>query len=189
MSNPRNRRRTKGAFGKPKPRTVGPVFRNIPANMPVRESAKDAFNISDALINFAKPITEQAGNNHTAIRGAMNVAVLLWNALIEGPAAIETAKQKLLALPGATAEQVEDLITTMTARKTELYPDIKQLVCDYSLNFTKKGANIRVASMNIAPPGVEKTDIAGKLGAVPAASPAPAPTPAEPEKSSDPESK
>ncbi len=133
--------------------------------MPVRKTPEGGFNISDAIVEFAKPVTEQAGNNHTAIRGAMNVAVLLWNSLIEGEKALASAKEKLLALPGAEPEQVDELIATMTARKQELYPDAKQVVCDFSLNFSKKGINIRVASMNIAPAGVEKTVAAEALGA------------------------
>ncbi|MDR2844488.1 MAG: hypothetical protein LBV28_00135 [Puniceicoccales bacterium] len=178
MSNPRNRRRTLGAFGHPKPRVSNPAFRNRPAAAPQAGAPQGGFNISDALINFARPITEQAGNNHTAIRGAMNVAILLWNAIIEGETNVKTAREKLVALPGATPEQIEELITTMTARKAELYPDAKQLVCDYTLDFTKHGARISVASINLTPPGVEKTEIAGQLGAVVSAAAAEtAPTP------------
>mgnify|MGYP000848145446 CR=1 FL=1 len=167
MSNPRNRRRTRGAFGKPKTAAEKAIFRNVPANVPLSSSGPEGFNISDAIVVFAKPITEQAGNNHTALRGALNVAILLWNAIIEGEAALEGAKKKLLGLPGASAEQVDELVATMTARKQELYPEARQLVCDFTLNFTKKGASIRVASVNLAPKGVEKTDLAAQLGAAP----------------------
>jgi hypothetical protein len=124
------------------------------------------FNISDALIDFARPVIDQAGNNHTALRGAMNVAILVWNALINGGSAVDDAKEKLRGLPGASSDQIDELFEALSARKTELYPDVKQLVRDYTLNFTKRGARISVASINIAPPGVEKTDIAAKLGAV-----------------------
>ncbi|MDR2863327.1 MAG: hypothetical protein LBV54_05580 [Puniceicoccales bacterium] len=173
MSNTRNRRQTSGAFGKPKKRVRGSLSRTNRAQKASENKAapQGGFNISDALINFARPITEQAGNNHTALRGAMNVAILLWNALIEGEAKQADAKEKLLALPGATAEQIEELITTMSARKAELYPDVKQLIYDYSLNFTRRGARIRVSSINVAPPGVETTDIAGQIGAIRSSTP------------------
>lgn len=95
----------------------------------------------------------------------MNVAILLWNALIEGGPTLEAARKKLLALPGATPVQIEELVATMSARKEELYPGARQLICNYDLTFTKKGANIRIASINLNPDGVEKTDVAGQLGA------------------------
>ena len=174
MSNPHNRRRTRGAFGKPKTPAKGFPLRRSAAPDSVPSPKNDGFNISNALIEFARPITEQAGNNHTAIRGAMNVAILLWNALIEGGPNLEAARKKLLALPGATPAQIEELIATMSARKEELYPSAKQLICNYDLNFTKKGANIRIASVNLNPEGVEKTNIAEQLGVPPApASPIP----------------
>ncbi|MDR1497445.1 MAG: hypothetical protein LBS59_03395 [Puniceicoccales bacterium] len=168
MSSPRKRRCTRGAFGKPKARVIGRILRenNKKAAEPPSPT-EGGFNISDTLINFARPVIDQAGNNHTAIRGAMNVAILVWNALIDGEKAMSDAKEKLLALPGATPEQIEELTELLAARKTELYPDVKQLVRDYSLNFTKHGAKIRISSINIAPPGVEKTGIAAQLGAIP----------------------
>ena len=166
MSNSRNRSLTLGAFGKPKARVVGrPFIKRKPATS-APQAAPGGFNISDALINFAEPVVRQAGNNHTALRGAMNVAILIWNALIEGNAAMATAKEKLLALPGASPEQIEELVAMMTERKTELYPDVKQLIRNYDLNFTKHGTRIYVSSINIAPPGVEKTEIAAQIGAV-----------------------
>jgi hypothetical protein len=167
MSNSRNRSLTLGAFGKPKARVVGrPFTKRKTATSASPAAPAGGFNISDALIQFAEPVVKQAGNNHTALHGAMNVAILIWNALIEGEAAMTSAKEKLLGLPGASSEQIEELVTTMSERKTELYPDVKQLIRDYKLNFTKYGTRIYVSSINIAPPGVEKTDIAAQLGAV-----------------------
>ncbi len=159
MSNPRNRRRTNGAFGNTKPKSLGaaPAFRHIPANVPVVPPKDGEARVSDILLEFAKPILEQAGNNHTAARGAMNVAVLLWNGLVEGGKALEGAREKLLALPGATAEQVDELVTSMGERKKELFPDARHLVMDFSVDFDKRGGlQLRVASMNLAPKGVEK---------------------------------
>ncbi len=159
MSNPRNRRRTTGAFGTRKAKSLGaaPAFRHIPANIPVVPPKDGEARVSDMVLEFAKPILEQAGNNHTAARGAMNVAVLLWNGLVEGGKALETAREKLLALPGASAEQVDELVTSMRERKGTLFPDAKHLVMDFSVDFDKRGGlQLRVASMNLAPKGVEK---------------------------------
>jgi hypothetical protein len=220
MSSSRNRTLTLGAFGKPKARVTGrPLFRRKHPAPPPPPAGEGGFNISDALINFARPVIDQAGNNRTALRGAMNVAILVWNALIddapalaavkEKPAdadatgnaadaaapadtapptaptaptaatapaasaavspltpAIDDAKKKLAALPGATPEQIDELFDALAARKAELYPDVKQRIRDYTLNFTKRGARISVASINFTPPGVEKTDVAVRLGAV-----------------------
>lgn len=160
MPTPRNRKRTKGAFGNTKTKSLsaGPEFRHIPANVPVMPPKEGEARVSDMVLEFAKPILEQAGNNRTATRGAMNVAVLLWNGLVEGGKALEAAREKLLALPGATAEQVTELVDTMQERKTTLSPDAKHLVMDFTVNFNKKGGlELRIASMNLAPKGVEKT--------------------------------
>ncbi|MDR2512547.1 MAG: hypothetical protein LBD01_01935 [Puniceicoccales bacterium] len=166
MSNSRNRRRTLGAFGKVKPRVIKHVHVNKPEGAPpAGERIALGANVVDALVDFARPITEQAGNNHTAIHGAMNVAILIWNAIIEGEAQIEVARQKLLKLPGATTTQIDELIQSMVARKAELYPDIKQIIRKYELEFGRRGTRIYVSSINLSPPGVEKTDIASQLGA------------------------
>lgn len=160
MPTPRNRKNTKGAFGNTKPKSLGKSreFKHIPANVPVVPPKDGEARVSDMVLEFAKPILEQAGNNHTASRGAMNVAVLLWNGLVEGGKALETAREKLLALPGATTEQVEELVTTMKERKETLFPEAKHLVMDFTVNFNKKGGlELRLASMNLAPKGVEKT--------------------------------
>jgi hypothetical protein len=159
MSNARNRKRTTGAFGNTKPRSISPTreFRHIPANIPVVPPQAGEDRVSDILLEFSKPILEQAGNNHTAARGAMNVAVLIWNGLVEGGKALEASREKLLALPGATAEQVEELVATMRERKATLFPEAKHLVMDFSVSFDKRGGlQLRVASMNLAPKGVEK---------------------------------
>ena len=90
----------------------------------------------------------------------MNVAILIWNAAIEGDAKIADAKVRLAALPGATAVQVEELVTTMVARKAELYPEEKLVVTNFILKFShKQGAQFRVSAVNINPEGVKKADL------------------------------
>ncbi|MDR3228601.1 MAG: hypothetical protein LBT53_04225 [Puniceicoccales bacterium] len=170
MSNPYNRRQTLGAYGKPKPtlfKRAVPGSKQKTAAPASQPHDPNAFNISDALINFARPVIDQAGNNHTAIRGAMNVAILVWNALIDGGPAISKAREKLLGLPGANSEQIDELLAVLSERKATLYPNVKQLVNKYDLSFTKRGASIRLSAINVAPEGVEKTDMALLLGAVP----------------------
>jgi len=125
MASPHSRRQTTGAFGNNKPRDITRDFtRSEPA--PVDTTPREP-SFADKLITFAQPILEQAGGNHTAAKGAMNVAILIWNACIEGEAKVKEAKITLAKLPGASAEQVEELVTTMAARKTELYPEEKMI--------------------------------------------------------------
>ena len=90
----------------------------------------------------------------------MNVAILIWNAAIEGEEKIAAAKKTLAALPGATSTQVEELVTTMVARKNELFPEEKLSVTNFVLKFShRKGAQFRVSAVNINPEGVKKADL------------------------------
>ena len=131
----------------------------MPPPTPVDTTPREP-GFADKLITFAQPIIEQAGGNHTAAKGAMNVAILIWNAAIEGGPKIQDAKATLAKLPGATAEQVEELVTTMVARKTELYPEEKMIVTNFILKFShKRGAQFRVSAVNINPEGVKKADL------------------------------
>ena len=157
MSNSRTRRRTKGAFGNNKPRSIERDFTPKQAPAPAGPYVP---TFADKLAKFSQPILEQAGNNRTAAKGAMNVAILIWNAAIEGEAKIKEAKATLAKLPGATAEQVEELVTTMVARKAELYPSDNLLVTNFILKFNhKRGAQFRVSAVNINPEGVKKADL------------------------------
>jgi hypothetical protein len=158
MASPHSRRRTSGAFGNNKPRDIKRDFTR-PEPAPVDTTPREP-NLPDKLITFAQPILEQAGGNHTAAKGAMNVAILIWNAAIEGDAKIAEAKVRLATLPGATAEQVEELVTSMVARKAELYPDDKLVVTNFILKFNhKRGAQFRVSAVNINPEGIKKADL------------------------------
>jgi len=157
MSNSRTRRHTKGAFGNRKPR---PIERDFTPKVQSTPAAPTGPTFADKLAHFAQPILEQAGNNRTAAKGAMNVAILIWNAAIEGGPKVQEAKATLAKLPGATAEQVEELVTTMVARKTELYPEEKLIVTNFILKFShKRGAQFRVSAVNINPEGVKKADL------------------------------
>jgi hypothetical protein len=158
MASPHSRRQTTGAFGNNKPRDIVRDF-SRPEPAPVDATPRQP-NLPDKLIAFAQPILEQAGNNHTAAKGAMNVAILIWNAAIEGGTKVQEAKTRLASLPGATAEQVEELVTTMVARKAELYPEEKLIVTNFILKFNHKGnAQFRVSAVNINPEGVQKADL------------------------------
>jgi hypothetical protein len=158
MASPHSRRRTTGAFGNNKPRDIKRDF-SRPQPAPADNTPREP-SFADKLIKYSQPILEQAGGNHTAAKGAMNVAILIWNAAIEGEAKIEEAKVKLAGLPGATAEQVEELVTTMLARKAELYPEEKLVVTNFILKFNhKRGAQFRVSAVNINPAGVKKADL------------------------------
>ena len=158
MASPHSRRKTTGAFGNNKPRAIVRDFAR-PEPTPVDTTPREP-KLPDKLIAFAQPILEQAGGNHTAAKGAMNVAILIWNAAIEGEAKIKEAKATLAKLPGATAEQVEELVTTMVARKAELYPSDNLLVTNFILKFNhKRGAQFRVSAVNINPEGVKKADL------------------------------
>lgn len=106
----------------------------------------------------------QAGGNHTAIRGAMNVAILLWNAIVEGDDAVAAAREKLLALPDSTPEQIDALIVAMKERKEEVAPGVNQIVRKFNLNFTKHGISFNVTTgpgSRVA--GVEKSPLLSAL--------------------------
>jgi hypothetical protein len=155
MSNSRTRRHTKGAFGNNKPRSIEREF--APKQAPAAE-APTGPTVADKLATYAQPILEQAGSNRTAAKGALNVAILIWNASIEGAEKIAEAKQKLAALPGSTPDQVEELVTTMLERKKELYPDENLLITNFSLKFNHRtGTTFRVSAVNIKPEGLTKS--------------------------------
>ena len=160
MASPHSRRKTRGAFGNNKPRPILRDFTVQPAPAPTEGTPRQP-SFADKLISYAQPILEQAGGNHQAAKGAMNVAILIWNAAIEGEAKIKDAKTRLAALPGATVEQVEELVTTMLARKSELYADENLVVTNFILKFSHKhGTQFRVSAVNINPEGVKKSDLA-----------------------------
>ncbi len=157
MSSPRSRNRTQGAFGNRRPR---PIERDFSLPEPAPETAPRQPTIADHLIKYAEPILQQAGNHHTAAKGAMNVAILIWNASIEGEPKISEAKKTLAALPGATEEQVEDLVKVMLERKQELFPNEKLLVTNFVLKFRHRhGPQFRVTAVNVNPEGVQKADL------------------------------
>ncbi len=168
MSTSFNRKKTVGAFGSNKIREVGyhyEVLLNeraeaIPA--PAADPARP--NIANMVIEFSRPVLAQAGGNHTAIRGAMNVAILLWNAIVEGDEAVAVAREKLLALPDSTPEQIDALIVAMKERKEEVAPGVNQIVRKFNLNFTKHGISFNVTTgpgSRVA--GVEKSPFLSAL--------------------------
>jgi len=158
MASPHSRRKTTGAFGNNKPRDIKRDF-SRPEPTPVDTTPREP-SFADKLITFAQPILEQAGGNHTAAKGAMNVAILIWNAAIEGEEKIADAKKKLAELPGADATQIEELVTTMLARKKELYPEENNLITNFVLKHNRRtGLSFRISSVNISPEGLTKGQI------------------------------
>ena len=167
-----NRKKTVGAFGSNKIRPVGhhyEVLLNERAE-PAAPQPQDPNrpNIANILIDFARPILGQAGGNHTALKGAMNVAVLIWNALVEGDAAVAAAREKLIALPDASPAQIDELLAAMRERRQVVGP-VNLLVRKFDLNFTKHGINFSVSTMPSSHvEGVEKSPFLSALGAKPA---------------------
>lgn len=167
MSTPLNRKKTVGAFGTRKIRDVGYLYEVLlnekaePVPAPADPSRP---NIANMIIEFSRPVLAQAGGNHTAMRGAMNVAILLWNAIVEGDEAVAAAREKLLALPDSGAEQIDALIAALKERKNEVAPGVNQVVRKFSLNFTKHGISFNVTT---APgsrvEGVEKSPLLAAL--------------------------
>lgn len=169
MSTSFNRKKTVGAFGTSKIRDVGyhyEVLLNEKAEaVPAANADPNRPNIANMIIEFSRPVLAQAGGNHMALRGAMNVAILIWNALVEGEAAVAVAREKLLALPDASAEQIDSLIDSLKVRKEEVAAGVNQVVRKFSLNFTKYGISFNVTT---APgskiEGVEKSPNIAALG-------------------------
>ena len=166
--------RQSGAFGSNKPRPIQRAFITSKPKEDLSPTQSKEPTIADKLIIYAQPVLEQAGNNHTAAKGAMNIAVLIWNAAIEGEAKIAQAKQRLSQLPGATPEQTEELVSTMVARKSELYPKENLLVTNFVLKFShRRGPRFQVSAVNINPEGIQKSDLSDivKVGYEPQAAP------------------
>lgn len=164
-----NRKKTVGAFGSSKIRDVGyhyEVLLNERAEpIPAQPADPNRPNIANMVIEFSRPLIAQAGGNHTAIRGAMNVAILLWNAITEGDVAVAAAREKLLALPDAAPEQIDALIESLKERKNEVAPGVNQIVRKFDLNFTKHGISFNVTTApgsKVA--GVEKSPNIAALG-------------------------
>jgi hypothetical protein len=153
MSSPHSRRQTNGAFGNQKPRPIGRVF-DSPAPVKEEKSPKQK-TIADRLAEFSQPLLEQAGGNRLAAKGAMNVAILIWNASIEGPEKVKDAKAKIAALPGSNAEQADELVTNMIERKNELFPGESSLITNFVLNFNRRGTSFSVSSVNVNPEGLK----------------------------------
>jgi len=150
MSTSFNRKKTVGAFGTSKIRDIGyhyEVLLNEKVEaVPVANADPSRPNIANMIIEFSRPVLAQAGGNHTALRGAMNVAILVWNAIVEGDAAVAVAREKLLALPDASTEQIDELINSLKMRKEEVAAGINQVVRKFSLNFTKHGISFNVTT-------------------------------------------
>lgn len=154
MSSPHSRRQTNGAFGNRKPRPIERDFSS--PTPPVREEKGPRVKtIADRLAEFSQPILEQAGDNRMAAKGAMNVAILIWNASIEGPEKIKEAKAKIAALPGSDAEQAENLVTSMIERKNELFPGESSLITNFVLTFKRRNTSFSVSSVNVNPEGLK----------------------------------
>ena len=157
MPSSHSRRQTRGAFGNRKPR---PIERDFSAHQPeAAEKAPRVLSIADKFSTFCQPILEQAGNNRTAAKGAMNVAILIWNASIEGSAKIKDAKAKLATLPGSSVEQIEELVTSMIARKDELYPNENSLITNFKLKFSHRRTSFTISAVNIRPEGLTRADL------------------------------
>ncbi len=169
MATPFNRKKTVGAFGSTKIQPVGhhyEVLLNERAEPQATQPADpNRPNIANIVIDFARPIIAQAGGNHTAIKGAMNVAVLLWNAFVEGDDAVAAAREKLIALPDAVPAQIDELIQTMRERRELVGKGINVVVTKYDMNFTKHGINFSVSTKHGSKlEGVEKSPILSALG-------------------------
>ncbi len=173
MATPFNRKKTIGAFGSRKIQPVGhhyEVLLNeraeaVPAE---KKGEKSGPNIANIIIDFARPIIAQAGGNHTAIKGAMNVAILLWNSFVAGEDAVSAAREKLLTLPDAVPEQIDDLIKTLRERKELVGKGVNVSVAKYDMNFTKHGINFSITAANAPLEGVQKSPILSALGNAPA---------------------
>lgn len=172
MATSLNRKKTLGAFGSTKIQPVGhhyEVLLNEQAEPKTQQvSDPNRPNIANIIIDFARPILSQAGNNRTALKGAMNVAVLIWNALVEGDAAVAVAREKLLSLPDAAPAQIDELLQNMRERRELVGAKINLLVRKFDLNFTKHGINFSVSTMpGSRIEGVEKSPLISALGSAP----------------------
>lgn len=158
MSSPRSRSKTNGAFGNRNPR---PIERDFSTPAPVhQDKTPRAPTIADKLANYSQTILLKAGNNNIAAKGAMNIAVLVWNAHIGGEEKIKELKTRLYALPGSTREEIDNTVAEMIARKEELYPGENSLITNFVLKFNHRtGTTFRVSAVNVNPEGLKNTDL------------------------------
>ncbi|MCR5183426.1 MAG: hypothetical protein K6B46_01830 [Opitutales bacterium] len=165
MSTPFSRRKTNGAFGSTRIRPIGYQYEVLMSEELQAQGAATGTenpsrpNLANIFLSFSQPVTSQAKGNHTALQGAFNVAQLLWNAFVEGDKAVATARERLLALPDATAEGIDELIKSMRERYDAVNGGVNLLIRAYDLNFTKHGINLSIKTApgsNIQ--GVQKTD-------------------------------
>ena len=168
MSSPHSRRQTNGAFGNQKPRPIGRVF-DSPA--PVREEkGPKQKTIADRLAEFSQPLLENANNEFTK-KGAFNLGVMIWNAIIEGPEKIKEIKKFFASLPDSNAEKAEEYIDMMIERKNQLFPEDNSLITSFEYNYKYRSSSIRLKSTNVKPEGLKTGDFVNKIKNVSAESP------------------
>jgi len=162
MSSSRSRLRTVGAFGNQKPRPIGFVPKSggstssqpqapaveTPA-MQLNERFK-AFYWRMGILNEVyseKPVGREATEQRRkALQGAMNIAVLMWNAAILGQEGEDKAVRELSALKGPNGESVappKDEILRMvkewTGLQKTMFPDEKRVILDLYLKHNGDG--------------------------------------------------
>ena len=162
MSSSRSRLRTVGAFGNQKPRPIGFVAKpsatttsqpQAPATetpaMQLNERFK-AYYWRMGILNEVyseKPVGREATEQRRkALQGALNIAVLMWNAAILGAEGEQKAVKELSGLKGPNGESVappKDEILKMVKEWTELqktmFPDEKRVILDLYLKHNGDG--------------------------------------------------
>lgn len=182
MSSSRSRLRTVGAFGNPKPRPIGFVPKSSgTTSQPASNSAESpAMQLNERFKGFywrmgilnevysEKPVGREATEQRRkALQGAMNIAVLMWNAAILGKEGEDKAVKELSSLKGPNGESVAppmDEILRMVKEWTELqktmFPDEKRVILDLYLKHNGDGTfNFGLnKGINTNPVGVVKPE-------------------------------
>ena len=155
MSSPRSRSKTNGAFGNRKPR---PIERSFSTPSPAqKEKVAEKDNIAKQFLNFAQPILNDAGRDPMLQKGALHIALLVWNADARG---VDEIKSYLLEhVFKGDKDSCEEMFTSYYERKKELYPEDKSYLELKLLNYKHKtGWLFNVRQIQIAE-GLSKTDL------------------------------
>ena len=155
MSSPHSRSKTNGAFGNRKPR---PIERSFSTPSPAqKEKVAEKDNIAKQFLNFAQPILNDAGRDPMLQKGALHIALLIWNADARG---VDEIKKYLLEkVFKGDNDSCEEMFTSYYNRKKELYPEDKSNLELKLLNYRHKtGWLFNIKQTHIAE-GIKNTDL------------------------------
>ena len=181
MSSSRSRNRTVGAFGNPKARPIGFVQKkpSAPSEAPKGpaspgQTLADKWNLFTRKIGILDGLLEQPAVSQAAIeekkqaiRGALNISMLMWNTAVAGKQSEQLAFDKLSTLKNPKTQEpvvippddIRKMIKDWTEIKLSLFPEEKRSITDFQLKFNgHTGYSFTIQSMNLSPEGLQRPE-------------------------------